>query len=335
MKRAILIVGLLVMGLAFAVPEQILAKEIQWKAQTLFGPEDAGTIHAAGGIVDATNAALKGKLKTTLFNSGALVPPEQMYPALSRGVYDAAYMVSMMRFAAGSVAFGLPFAWENVDQVMDFYYDFGFLEFMRNIDKKNNIFFGCPMPFGSVSLFSKFPVHKLEDFKGKKIWAEGPTAELVKSLGGNPVWFDPGDVYMGLKLGTIDGVFWGFAELETLKIKEVVDYIMLPAPISPLVLDWVINLKSWNALDSKVQAEYEKVMKENVVKFYEKIEVANNKGLAAAKAYGVKVINLEPGEFDRMKQKALAVWETTAAKDKDSKAAVSLLKQYIQSRDKQ
>ncbi len=329
MKRVLTALFLLII---FGLLGNLNADPIKWNAQTLFAPEDAGTIHSAKGIVAASNNVLKGQLKTTLYQSGALVPVEQMYPALSRGVYDAAYMVSMMRTTAGQVAFGMPFSWENVDQAMEFYYDFGFLEHMRKIEKKNNVFFGCPMPFGPVTLFSKFPVRKLEDFKGKKIWAEGPTAELVKVLGGNPIWFDPGDVYMGLKLGTIDGVFFGFAELETMKLKEVVDYIMLPAPISPIILDWVINLDSWNKLSESGKARYEEVMKTNVVKFYDKIMVENNKGLDAAKAYGVKVITLEPGELARMKTRAVKVWDEVASKDEESRVAVSMLKKFLKTK---
>lgn len=332
MKKACLILSLLLLGLVFGCPGGIFAAEINWKAQTLFAPEDAGTVHSGKGIVDVTNSALKGTLNTTLYQSGSLVPAEQMYPALAKGVYDAAYMVSMMRTAAGSVAFGLPFGWDSVEQAMEFYYEYGFLEYMRKIEAKNNIYFGCPMPFGPVTLFSKFPVNTLDDFKGKKIWAEGPTAELVEVLGGNPIWFDPGDVYMGLKLGTIDGVFFGFAELETLKLKEVVDYIMMPAPISPLILDWVINLNSWNKLSDSTKAQYEKIMQENVVKFYDKIMIENNKGLEAAQAYGVKVVTLAPAELEKMKEKAVKVWEATAGKDKESEQAVSMLKAFLKTK---
>ena len=308
------------------------AKTIEWKAQTLFAPEDASTVIQAQGIVNVTNDALKDKLHTTLYQCGQLVPPEEMSAALARGVYDAALMVPMIRSEAGTVAFGLPFSLQGNDQVMEFFYDFGFLDFMREVDSKKNVFFGCPLAFGPATLLSKFPVHKLEDLKGKKIWSEGPTAALVDALGGEPVWFDPGEVYMGLKLGTIDGVIFGLAELETLKLKEVVKYVMMPAPFNPVVLDWVISLDSWNKLTPDMKAMYEKTMKDFVVKQYEKCMAHNNKGLEAAKAYGVKVINLEAAELKKFKVASMKVWDHVAKKDKESAQAVQKLKDYLKSK---
>ncbi len=333
MKKVVAIVSLsffLIIGLSAIGPVQ--AKTVEWKAQTLFGPEDASTAIQAQGLVNATNAALKGKLHTTLYQSGQLVPPEEMSAGLARGVYDAALMVPMMRSEAGAVAFGMPFGLQGYDQVIEFYYDFGFLDFMRKIDAKKNIFFGCPLPFGPITLLSEFPVHKLEDLKGKKIWSEGPTAALVDALGGEPVWFDPSEVYMGLKLGTIDGVIFGLAELETLKLKEVVKYIMMPAPINPIVLDWVISLDSWKKLPQDTKQMYEKAMKGFLKKQYEECMADNNKGLDAAKAYGVQVIDLKPAELKKFRAAAMKVWDELAKKDKESAQAVQMLRDYLKSK---
>ena len=82
------------------------AGEMKWKAQTSFPPEDSGTRWHAGGMTKALNEALKGQLEITLYQLGQLVPEEEMGPALSQGVYDAAYMPAMARSEAGNVAFG-------------------------------------------------------------------------------------------------------------------------------------------------------------------------------------------------------------------------------------
>jgi len=112
--------------LHFFIPAALFGasdKVIEWKAQTLFGPDDSSTVIQAKGVVDVTNEALKGSLETTLYQCGQLVPAEEMPAALARGVYDAALMVPMMRSNAGNVAFGLPFGLTGIDQVMEFWYD--------------------------------------------------------------------------------------------------------------------------------------------------------------------------------------------------------------------
>jgi TRAP-type transport system periplasmic protein len=309
-----------------------MAEPIKWRAQTLFAPDDTSTVIQAQSVVDVTNRALKGRLETTLYQSGQLVPPEEMTAALSRGVYDAAAMVPMMRSEAGAVAFGLPFSLRGIDQIMEFWYDYGFLDFMRQVDARKGVRFGSPLPFGPVTLLSKFPVNKLDDMKGKKIWAEGPMAHLTKALGAEPVWFDPGEVYMGLRLGTIDGIFFGVAELETMKLKEVVKYVMSPAPIDILVCDWVIGLRSWNKLTPAMQATYDEAMKNNVVDQYHRSMVSNNKGLEAGKAAGVQVIEIAESELPRFRAAAMKTWEELRKKDAMSAQAVKMVEDYLRSK---
>ncbi|MFH1135746.1 MAG: TRAP transporter substrate-binding protein DctP [Pseudomonadota bacterium] len=327
MKRNVFLV-MMVIGL-FVFGQAAAAGMIEWKAQTSFPPEDSGTRHHAGGMVKATNEALKGRLNTTLFQLGQLVPEEEMGPALSQGVYDAAYMPAMARSEAGNVAFGLPFSWGSVDDVIEFYYDYGFLDWMRKHDAKQNVRFGCPMPWGPVALFSNFPVNKLEDYKGKKIWSWGLMSAVVEAFGGKPVWFDPGEVYMALKLGTIDGVLFGPAELETMKLKEVVKYISLPALIEPLTLDWSMSLESWNQLTPEMQEAYEKTMRENIKPMYEAIAEENLMGFKKAEEYGVKTIKLGDAEVARMKKAARETWVKLAEKDPAGAEAVKMLQDFL------
>ena len=327
MKRSI--VFFLMVICLFTFGQTATAGMIEWKAQTSFPPEDSGTRHHAGGMVKATNEALKGKLHTTLFQLGQLAPEEEMGPALSMGVYDAAYMPAMARSEAGNVAFGLPFSWGSVDDVIEFYYDYGFIDWIRKHDAQQNVRFGCPMPWGPVALFSNFPVHKLEDYKGKKIWSWGLMSAVVEAFGAKPVWFDPGEVYMALKLGTIDGILFGPAELETMKLKEVVKYISLPALIDPLTLDWTINMESWEQLTPEMQAVYEKTMRDNIKPMYEAIAEENQVGFQKAAEYGVKTIVLDDAEVARMKKVARGTWGKLAEKDPASAEAVKMIQDFL------
>ncbi len=316
----------------FIVISTCFAGEIRWRAQTALPPEDSGTRHHAQAMVEATNKALEGKLRTTLYQLGQLVPEGEMGVALSRGVYDAAYMPAMARSEAGNVAFGLPFSWESFDEVMEFYYEHGFLEWMREHDAKQNIFFGCPLPWGPVALFSNFPVRTLDDYKGKKIWSWGLMSAVIESFGARPVWFDPGEIYMALKLGTIDGVLFGPAELETMKLKEVVKYINFPAIIDPLVLDWSINLDAWNKLTPETQETYEGVMRKHIRDMYDRIALENEMGIEKAKESGVEIVHLDPDEEARLRKTALEVWEIQAKKGPASADAVKMLRDFLESK---
>jgi len=323
------LITLLVLALGFSTG---WAGEIKWKAQTAMPPEDSGTRHHAKAMIDATNKALEGRLKTTLFQLGQLVPEGEMGVALSRGVYDAAYMPAMARTEAGNVAFGLPFSWTSIDEVLEFYYDYGFIDWIRKHEARQNIYFGCPLPWGPVALFSNFPVRTLDDYKGKKIWSWGLMSAVIEAFGAKPVWFDPGDIYMALKLGTIDGVLFGPAELETMKLKEVVKYINLPAILDPLVLDWSINMDSWNKLTPEMKETYEKVMRANIRDMYDRIAVENKVGFDKAREAGVEIIHLDAKEEARLKKIARDVWEIQAKKDPASAEAVKMLREFLESK---
>ena len=330
------VIGILVMfavGL-FVLGPPAVAETLEWRAQTSFPPEDSGTRHHAGGMVKVTNEALKGQLNTTFYQLGQLVPEEEMGPALSRGVYDAAYMPGMARSEAGNVAFGLPFSWGSLDDILEFYYDYGFIDWIRKHEAKQNVYFGCPLPWGPVALFSNFPVNTLSDYKGKKIWSWGLMSAVIEAFGAKPVWFDPGEVYMSLKLGTIDGILFGPAELETMKLKEVVKYISLPALIDPLTLDWSINLDSWKKLSPAAQKTYEETMRANIRPMYEAIAIENNMGFQKAEEYGVKTITLSDSESRRMKEVARGTWDHLAKKDKASAEAVKMLREFLAKKGK-
>jgi TRAP-type C4-dicarboxylate transport system substrate-binding protein len=334
MKKTAFIFVILAASLFLSSQVMAGAKEIKWKAQTCMPPQDSGTIHHAQGMVTATNAALKGQLSTTLFQLGQIVPEAEMGAALSHGVYDVAYMPAMARTEAGNIGFGLPFSWTSIDDVIEFYYDYGFLDWLRKHEEKYNVFVGCPLPWGPVALFSNFPVNKMEDYKGKKIWSWGLMSAVVESFGAKPVMFNPGEVYMALKLGTIDGVLFGPAELETMKLKEVVKYISLPAIIDPLVLDWTINMKSWKKLSPETQTTYLKVMKENIRPMYDRITLENNNGIKKAEEHGVKVIQLSPEEAKRLKEAARKTWDTQAAKNPANAEAVAMLRKFLAEKEK-
>jgi len=334
MKKRFSVIAVSVFLLVFGMGANCLtqAKVIQWKAQSLFAPEDASTSVQAQSVVDATNKALKGKLETTLYQCGQLIPAEEMVPGISRGVYDAAIMVSMMVEPAGLVAFGLPYGIDGYEQLNEFWYDYGFDEFMRKMYAKKGIYYVGPLPFGPVSLLSKFPVRKIEDIKGKKIWTEGPLAHLVEALGGQPVWFDPGEVYMGLKLGTIDGVFFGWAELETIKLKEVVKYVMTPSMINPVNFDWIVSMRSWKKLSPELQKAYMKAFRDNILPQHKKSLEVCQQGLDAAKAYGIEVITLSPEEQKKFREASIKVWDKAAQEDKNSAAAIKMMEDYLKSK---
>lgn len=337
-KRFLMVTGVLLLALTLAglpfmgcvppAPE----KAIEWRMQSLYPAADLSTSLQGQTIVDTLNERLAGKLHITYYMPGQIVPEEEMFDALSKGVYDAALYSptwSMGQIPEGIVAFGLPMGWQNVDQVFEFFYDYGFLEWMRELHAERNIFYACPLPASPLPIMSNFAFRKVEDIKGKKLWSIGPTASYVEHLGAAATIFPPAEMYMALKLGTIDGFIYSTAELETSGYKEVIKYINWPAVVDPLCVDWIINLDSWNALPADVQQTIEDTLVEIGPPTYDKYMVENVAGIEAAKAIGVEEIHMEPSEVAKLRAVAAKVWEETSAKSDRGRQTVQMLKDYL------
>jgi len=307
-------------------------KEVTWRMQSIYPATDLSTSVQGKMVMDTLNQKLAGKLKINMFLPGQIVPEEEMFDALGKGVFDAAITGAPWQagiLPEGMVAFGLPMGWQNVDQLFEFFYKYGFLKFMRDAHEKYNVFYAAPLPASPLPIISNFPMRKVDDIKGKKIWAMGGNSAYVQKLGGTPVGFPPAEMYMGLKLGTIDGAIYSLAELETSKYKEVVKYINWPAVVDPLAVEFLINKKAWDALSPDVQKVIEDTLVEIGPPMFKKYAESDNAGVEAAKQYGVQEVQLDEAELPKARAAAAEVWKDTAAKSDNAAKAVQMLKDYL------
>ncbi len=325
---AFLAVGLI------AVPDGE-AKEIRWRMQCLFPGGDYSYELQAKGLVEALNKGLEGKLKITLFQPGQIIPGEEMFDGLSRGVYDAAYTApawASQTIPEAIVAFGLPFGWQDYKQDLEFFEKYGGLDFIRQAYAKHNIFFIYPEPTSILPIMGNFAIRQMSDLKGKKVWSEGPTALYVKAAGGMPVAFPPEDLYMGLKLGTIDGFIYSTAELKTAHYAEVVKYVNFPPIIDPLNTDFLCNLDAWKKLPPDVQEKFMAIVREETPLLTEKYAKANQEGIDYALSKGVELIKLDKSEMPGMIAAAKKVWDETAAASPETAQYVNMLKDFLKAK---
>ena len=337
-KKCSLVLGLvftLIFAVAFVMPTSVCSqagKQIEWKMQNMFPTGDLSYELQGKRIVDSLNQKLAGKLHITQYLPGQIVPADQMFDSLSKGVFDAAILGSSWRVGftpEAVVAFGLPMGWENVDQVFEFFYKFGMLKMQRTVCAEKNVVYACPLPCSPVTITSNFPFRKVEDIKGKKIWSIAGTAAYVKNLGGAPVTFPPSEIYMGMKLGTIDGMIYSLAELETAGYKEVVKYINWPATVDPNSVEFDISLKSWNALPPDVQKTIEDTLVEIGPPMAKEYIAEDHKGVEAAVKVGVQEIHMDPSEVPKARAAAVKVWADFAARSPRTAQCVQMLKDFL------
>lgn len=113
------------------------------------------------------------------------------------------------------------------------------------------MFFGSLFDFGN----NVRQVTEQTDFEGMKIRSYGKlAAEGLRALGASPVVMSPGEVYLAIQRGTIDGAITGVTSLESRKIWEVTEYSTITgATFGVMAVN--ISKSSWQSLtDDQKQA---------------------------------------------------------------------------------
>lgn len=271
-----------------------------------------------------------GKVKIKLYWPGQLVNAGEAWKALQRGMIEGLALGSY--YGAGFMPEGngefLSLAWENDQEMVDIFLNHGFLEVMREAGAQHNMRYLVPLSAGSMGLLTKFPVHKLDDLKGKKIKSAGISAEFLQSLGVAPVDLAQTEQYMALQLGTIDGTHYPDYTLETYKLYEVVDFIIKPALQTPVPVAMWLNLKTWNDMPPANKDAVEKAAIEIMKDAAEVGRKKDEDAWAFAQKHGVTLINLPPDEVKRFKEAALPFWEVHAKKTPLCAKQVEILKNY-------
>ena len=151
------------------------------------------------------------------------------------------------------VACGMPMAWPDQTVAFDCYQYFGLKDIMDEAYDEWNVKF-YPVADNEVSgIICNFPVPNPEAIKGRKLRIWGAVGKWVEMLGGSPIAMAYADVYMGLKLGTIEGSTTSGMALEDAKLKEVASDMLVSPRLWTAVDCILINQDAFNELPEDIQ----------------------------------------------------------------------------------
>lgn len=309
--------------------------QVKWKFQDTYGAASWPSMHLNKPFIEWMQTATNGKLQITWHNPGALASVNDTYDALSRGVFDAAalypgFYTGIM--PEGNVEQGLPWAWTDAKTHALSLFQFGLFDLMKKVYAKHKIHLLAHYPMGDIyNIGTVKPVTKLDDLKGMKIRAVGIYADYVKALGAVPVSIPYDELYMALKLGTVDGVLASSGALISNKLGEVIHYYLLPT-VNSIGFVVGVNQKSWDALPADVRETLEKKAPPAAVEIAAAYSrVVHDSMAKATKDYGVKFVTLSEPDQQRALGLALPIWETMAEKSPESRQAVETIKNTLRS----
>lgn len=223
-------------------------------------PGDGYSILTAS-VPERVAKATGGKVKVTV--SDSLVPPAQMATAVREGRVDlsAALHTYLAADEPRMGIFNLPGLINDIKeykQVCDAFW----CEDTRKIWKEKwGAIVLAEGAWCTQQLFSKDPIRKVEDFKGKRLRVHNPqTAEVVNALGGKPVAMPTTEIFPALERGVIDGLFISTCvggSLEFWRIAKNVQNWSL-GPINGWAI--LVNPESWQKLPADVQKQVQGAM---------------------------------------------------------------------------
>ena len=306
---------------------------IRWKGQnTYIGGASGG---AGPMFAEWAKKATGGRLIIDIAPAGSIVPVPEMFKATSRGMLDFAGQY-FGGYHAGQlpetdIETGLTFAWETMEHAWDAYFNHGLLEEIRKVYAEHNIFWIPAFPNQIQQIGSTFPINSLADIKGKKIRATGVVAEYVKLLGASPVSIPPPEMYMALKLGTVDAAVFGFTALEDMKLKEVWKYIIVSPNCNNLVCSYMISMSAFNALPPDIKEILDKQAPYAMLADSIRQRLLMDYGVSnAVKSHGLKLVTLSDKETNWVRKEVMkTVWDKVAAKNARNAKLVEIVRKQM------
>lgn len=344
MKKFITGLAAVALGCSMLVTGSALAAEkygkpdkvTKWVFQPCFDSSDAGWGNGLVPWIKAVEKATEGTVKIKLEPAGAITSGSEAFGAASAGMIDGyAGWASVYGgdMPEGMLAYGMAMGVDNYRDAWaamwgDPKYKIG--DIVQKAANKRNLQWVGWTDQGPNAMFTKFPIRKLEDLAGKKLRAGGPQALFHAAMGGAPVAMGGGDIYTGIKLGTIDGTYWDTGGIDDMAFQEVIKYASMPGWCPAQHQEIYVNLDKWKALNQWQRDKINEVFKTTYFETSELHAAGVAEALEILKKAGGEVIVMSDEEVARMRKKAIEeVWPKISEKSEGNAKGVALWEQFL------
>ena len=244
-------------------------KKVRWKMASTF-PGSLAQIGTLGvRLQDEVSKVSGGNITIKYFEPSALVPPLEIFDAVSTGGIDAGW--STPGYWAGkvpalqlfsSVPFGPP-----ASEYMSWIYFGGGKDFYEELYARHNIKgVLCGIIPPEASGWFREEIKGPEDLKGLKMRFFGLGAKVMEKVGVSTQLLAGGDIYPALELGTIDSTEFAMPAIDLeLGFYQIAKHYYFPGwHQQSTFMELMINLEKWNSLSETQQAQINAVCGDNM-----------------------------------------------------------------------
>lgn len=264
----------------------------------------------------------QGRLKIELYGVGELCQPRENFEAVRTGVADIAHIISS--YTPGlfprsqlleSPIFVLPlkdpntFSYKVMGEIAD--------KINPEFERNGVVPSGLYWLGGTVHIYSKKPLQKLEDFRGVKISCVSEVhSNALKRLGFSPQIIPGAETYLALQKGVVDAALQTHGGAKITRYEEVTKYVTL-LNWPQLGFTYVFNPASFRKLPEDLRSFLVKEFKT----WHEQVEIGqkwqfDNEDLKWLTDRGIKVITLSKEETERINKTLPTFDEWVAEQEK-------------------
>jgi len=267
MKRREFVGGLAVAGLAgCARPEagcdsdtDRSSETFEWSCVTSWPPRFPGLGMAVENLAERLGRASGGRLQIKVYGGGELVPPFEVFDAVSRGTVEMGHGAAYYhkgKVDAAQFFTAIPFGLNYMELNAWIHYGGG-LELWRELYAPYNL---VPFLCGNTGVqmggwFNK-EINGVEDLKGLKMRIPGLGGDVLRRAGGTPVTLPGAEIFTSLQQGAIDATEWvGPYNDVSFGLHKAARYYYYPGWQEPGPgLECIINQQAWDSLPPDLQA---------------------------------------------------------------------------------
>jgi len=303
---------------------------IKWKCQA-HTPAVQGGHYKYGllAVADELKKRTNGRFIIEPFGEGSFVPAKEIHNAVKRGMLEAgftssAYIQSQVPLAA--VSNGLPFGLRDAWEAAYFMQVAGMEQMMKEALLKLDMYYYSEVVNG-WELVLKKPVRTAEDLKGMKLRSAGTMEKFFSSVGAAATFLPASEVYTALATGVVDGGHFGdVIGAHPLKLFEICKYHMTTPVLFGASTIWLVNKKAFDGLPKDLQSIFHSTLTEQFWKHtFQNKFMAEELYRKIQKEDKVELLTLSSGDYDKLQQAALKLWDEVARKSPECAKGVKML----------
>ena len=289
---------------------------VRWKMASGVSSSVAILGTTAKGFTEKVAAISGGEFVIKFYEPGALVPPLEMFDAVSKGSIEAAWAPPAYwagKIRAAPLFSAMPFG-PSAGEYLAWVYHGGGQELWREMLAPHDISsVFCSLEAPDASGWFREEITSVEDLKGLKMRFFGLGALTMEKLGVSTQLLPPADTYPALERGVIEATEFSMPAVDLhLGFHAIAKHYYFPGWHQSATLgDLMIHLPRWQELSDTHRAQIEVACRASIVDNLALAEASQFKALKELQAKGVQLHRWPPEMLAAFE----AAWQEVAAEE--------------------